>query len=137
MESFLVDRSSRDGVRLVIHCDLNALLDIFKSSLAAHSLYNAVLEYGLIDIVEVDQVHDARTIVAVSSLFHYIDGKIRTYDTDRSLHHFLVADHDHVCRVIDFGKCQGFCYDLRTYACGIADRNCNYGFCVSHFLSSL
>ena len=72
-QGFLVDRGRGDGIRLAAHGELDALLDVVKSSLAAHGLDSAIREAGLINVGKVDQVQDAGAVVAVGGLLHDID----------------------------------------------------------------
>ena len=137
VQGFLIDRCCSDGIRLAVHGKLDALLDVGKSSLAAHSLDNAVGELGLVDIIEVDQVQDSETIVAVRGFFHDIDLEVCAHDADCFFHDLTVADHDHICRVIDFFQRTCLCHDLGAYTGGVTNGYCNHRFFLCHFNSSL
>ena len=137
MQGFLVDRSRRDGIRLTAHGELDTLLNICKCSLAAHRLHHPVRKLRLIDIVKVDQVQDARAIIAVGRSFDNIDLKRCFDDADRILHDLLITDDDDICRLIYICQCASLSYDFRTYARRIADRYCYQRFLVFHNISSI
>ena len=137
VESFLVDRGCGDGIRLAIHGKLDTLLDVVKSRLPAHSLYNAVGELRLVDVVEVDQVQDTGAIIAVRGFFNDIDPEVRAHDADRFFHDLTVADGDHICCITDFFPGTRLCHGLGAYAGGITGRYCNHRFFLRHFCSSI
>ena len=137
VQGFLIDRCCGDSIRFAVHGKLDALFDVGKSRLAAHSLDNAIGELRLVDVVEVDQIEDSGTIVAVSGFVHDIDLEVRAHDADRSLHDLTVADGDHIRCIIDFFQRTCLGNDLGAYTGGITNRYCNDRFSLFHYLFPL